>query len=177
MPTPRTIFQTERLLVRHIDEHDVYAMFAVYSDPEAMLWVDDGKPIEWADCLRWVEVTERNYATRGYGMSALVLRESGATIGFCGIVHPGNQPDPEVKYALLRAHWGQGLATEALLGMLAYAERDLELSHVIATIASQNSASQAVVKKAGMAWLEQRREEDGSAIEVFAWHAPSQADT
>lgn len=150
-------------------------MFAVYSDPEAMRWVDDGQPIEWPDCLRWIEVTARNYVTRGYGMSALTLRETGATIGFCGIVHPGNQPEPEVKYALLREHWGLGFATEALRGMLAPADQDLELPRVITTIASQNTASQRVVKKAGMAWLKQRRDAHGSAIEVFAWNAAAQA--
>ena len=47
-----------------------------------------------------------NYAKRGYGMFALEEKATGRVVGYCGIVHPGGQPEPEVKYALRRSHWG-----------------------------------------------------------------------
>jgi RimJ/RimL family protein N-acetyltransferase len=90
-------------------------------------------------------------------------------IGFCGIVHPGNQPEAEIKYALLRSHWGQGLATEAVRGMLAYGLRELGLREVIATTSPENAASHRVLLKAGMQESWMRRNEDGSLTRVFAW--------
>ena len=111
------LFQTQRLQVRRLASDDLDALYAVYSDAEAMRWVDDGQPISWADCVRWLEVTHRNYATYGYGMSALVLRATDAVIGFCGLVHPGGQVEAEIKYALLQPYWGQGLAGEGLEGL------------------------------------------------------------
>lgn len=165
------IFQTERLLVRHINDGDVDAMQAVYGDAKAMRWVDDGQPLDREGCIRWIEVTKQNYAARGYGMSALVLRQSGAVVGFCGIVHPGGQPDAEIKYALLRAHWGKGLATEAVRGMLAYAVERLDLRRVIATTAPENEASQGVLLKVGMSHLETTVNEDGSHTNTFVWLA------
>jgi len=165
----QVLFETDRLRVRRIGDADVDALFAVYGDAEAMIWVDEGKPIDRDGCIRWVEVTRRNYATRGYGMSALQDRASGRVIGFCGIVHPGNQPEAEIKYALLRSHWGQGLATEAVRGMLAYGLRELGLREVIATTSPENAASHRVLLKAGMQESWMRRNEDGSLTRVFAW--------
>lgn len=165
----RELFRTERLVVRAMTADDVDALFAVYGDADAMRWVDDGQPIEWEACLQWVEVTARNYATRGYGMSALVLGPGGPVIGFCGLVHPGGQAEAEIKYALLREHWGQGLATEAVRGMLAYGAEHFSLERVIATVDPDNAASQRVLAKAGLTLGETRQNDDGSSTLVLVW--------
>lgn len=171
-PAPRELFRTERLVVRALDAGDVDALLAVYGDARAMRWVDDGRPLDRAGCERWVEVTEGNVATRGYGMCALVLAESGEVVGFCGLVHPGGQEEPELKYALARDRWGLGLATEAARGMFAYGARHFGLERVIATTAPENEASQRVLRKTGMRHAESRREGDGTPVEVFVWRAP-----
>jgi len=167
------IFQTESLRVRHLTRDDAEMLFAVYGDVEVMRWVDDGQPIVWADCLKWIDVTLGNYEVRGYGMSALVLKLSGAVIGFCGVVHPGDQPEPEIKYALLRDYWGQGLATEVVRGMLAYVATCFALERVIATIDPDNGASRRVLVKSGMSYLKTDKDEDGSLVETLVWVAES----
>jgi RimJ/RimL family protein N-acetyltransferase len=165
------LFETERFLVRRLVADDVAALHAVYGDVEAMRWVGDGRPLARADCVRWVEVTDRNYATLGYGMAALMLRPGNDVIGFCGIVHPGGQPQPEIKYALRREFWGQGLATEAVRGMLKYGATSLRLHEIIATAAPQNLPSHRVLLKAGMIPAEPRHNEDGTLTQVFAWRS------
>ena len=150
-------------------------MFAVYSDPEAMRWVGDGLPISRGKCEEWFEVTERNYATRGYGMFTLVHRESGVVVGFAGLVHPGGRPEPEIKYALHRSHWGLGLPSEAVLRLLAYGASAHDLQRIIATVAPGNVASQRALVRAGMSLLHRRPNEDGSTTLVYEWLAPSAA--
>jgi RimJ/RimL family protein N-acetyltransferase len=78
-----------------------------------MRWVGDGRAITREESVQRLVVTRSNYQKRGYGTLALEALSSPGAIGFCGIVHPGDQPEPEVKYALLGSHWGRGLATEA----------------------------------------------------------------
>ncbi len=144
------VFETPRLVVRRMRPDDVDALLAVYGDVDAMRWVGDGEPLAREGCARWVEVTHRNYALRGYGMFTALSRETGDVIGFGGLVHPDGQPDAELKYALRRAAWGQGLATELARGLLAYAQAPLGLARVCATAAPANTASQRVLVKAGM---------------------------
>lgn len=162
------LFQTKRLLIRQLTADDFDVMYAVYSDAEAMRWVDDGQPISREECIRWIEITQKNYAAYGYGMSALVLRSSGAVIGFCGLVHPGGQPEAEIKYALLRDYWGQGFASEATQGMIDYGVRTFGLRKIIATIDPDNLASQRVMAKVGMEHVETQQNEDGTFTEIFA---------
>lgn len=163
------LFETDRILCRKIVAEDVDALYAVYGDAEVMRWVGDGKPLEREHCVYWVEVTHKNYALRGYGMSTLVLRETGEIIGFCGLVHPGGQEETEIKYALLPAYWSQGLATEAVKAMLAYGAETFQLSRIIATIYPDNRASERVLLKAGMTLTENRHNEDGTVTDVYAW--------
>ena len=166
----QTVFQSERLHARHIDASDVEALFAVYGDAEAMRWVGDGQPLTHAQCEQWVAVTHANYEQRGYGMFALEERASRKVVGFCGIVHPGGQPQAEIKYAFLRSCWGQGLATEAVIGLIQYGSGAHQIEEMIATTAPENLASQRVLGKAGMVRGELRANEDGTYTQLFFWH-------
>jgi RimJ/RimL family protein N-acetyltransferase len=168
-------FETERLLVRRWRESDLPALVAVYGDAEAMRWVGDGRAITHEECLQWLAVTRSNYEKRGYGMFAIEERSSPSIVGFCGIVHPGGQSEPEVKYALLRAHWGLGLATEAVSGLIAYGARTHKLAFIIATAAPQNIASHRVLLKAGMQRAELRANDDGTHTQLFQWRAAQSA--
>ena len=118
-------------------------------------------------------MTHRNYALRGYGMTALVDRATGDTVGFIGLVHPNDQIAAELKYALHRAWWGRGLATEGATGMLAYAASMLGLEQVMATAAPEHTLSHRVLIKAGLQRGAVRHNADGSLTQLFAWHAAS----
>ncbi|NEQ54613.1 MAG: GNAT family N-acetyltransferase, partial [Leptolyngbya sp. SIO3F4] len=120
-----------------------------------------GQPIQRSECSKWLTVTLNNYESRGYGMSTLVSRMDGTVIGFCGLVHPNNQPETEIKYALHRRFWGAGLATEAVKAMLEYGRCEFQISEVVATVAPENTASRRVLLKAGMeAWTNHYDDED-----------------
>jgi len=172
---PLMIFESEHLKCRRWVPDDFDALLSVYSDREAMRWVGDGEPISRKECEEWFKVTASNYAKRGYGMFALVGRDSAQVIGFAGLVHPGGQSEPEIKYALLRAHWGHGLATEAVKQLIYYGLSVHHLTHIIATVAPGNVASQRVLEKAGMVLASERPHEDGSKTLVFEWRARSLA--
>ena len=163
------IFETERLIARRLQPSDLAPLLAVYGDADTMRWVGDGKPITHEACVKWLEVTENNYRVRGYGMFALLNRRTEEVLGFCGLVHPGGQPQAEIKYALKRSYWGSGLATEAAGAMLAYGATEHRLAEVIATTAPENVASHKVLLKAGMQRAELRDNEDGTFTQVFRW--------
>ncbi|MEM7800391.1 MAG: GNAT family N-acetyltransferase [Chloroflexota bacterium] len=163
------LFTTDRLKVRQIDENDVDNLFKVYSNRDVVTYVDDGEPIPYADCIRWVEITKKNYQTYGYGMSAIESKSDGGLMGFVGLVHPGGQPETEIKYAFLPPFWGKGYATEVVRGMLAYGRSEFDINYVIATISPANAASRRVLEKSGMSFFKLVDNEDGSQTEVLAW--------
>jgi RimJ/RimL family protein N-acetyltransferase len=166
-------FESERLQGRRLQPAHLGAMLAVYGDPEVTRWAGDGQPLDAAQCTRWIEVTQANYALRGYGMFALVERASGEVVGFCGLVHPGQQPQAEIKYALGRRHWGRGFATEAARALVQLARQRFGLQEVIATTAPQNTASHHVLLKAGLQRRALRPNDDGSHAQIFEWRETS----
>ncbi len=163
------IFETTRLLCRRLTPDDFEAMLEVYGDADAMRYVGDGSPLTEDEARKWIEVTQNNYLKRGYGMFALVEPATQKVIGFCGIVHPGGQLEPEVKYAFLPTHWGKGLATEAIAELIKYGASVHGLTHIIATVAPEHVVSQKVLGKVGMYKTKLRIEEDGSETQVFEW--------
>jgi RimJ/RimL family protein N-acetyltransferase len=169
------LFETPRLIGRRLQSDDLNALIRVYGDADAMRWVGDGEPLDERECARWLEVTAANYRLRGYGMSALVARDSSRVIGFCGLVHPNGQEQPEIKYALEREHWGQGLATEAARAMLAYGAAAHGLRSVIATTDPDNKASHRVLEKAGMNVAGLHQHDDGGRTLMFCWGADASA--
>ena len=134
-----------------------------------MRWVGDGDTITREQCEKWIEVTLGNYQKRGYGMLAIEEAKSGKLIGFAGLVHPGGQVVPEVKYAFLRSHWGQGFASETVRGLIEYGRSDHSMSYIIATAAPANVASHKVLLKAGFGRGPLRQNGDGSETQVFVW--------
>lgn len=167
------VFETERLVVRRWRDSDLPSLMAVYCDEDAMKWVGEGRPITEEKCAEWLIVTNQNYAKRGYGMFAVELKSAPGVIGFCGIVHPGGQEEAESKYAYQRRFWGQGIASEALVGLIDYGVKAHGIRRMIATTAPENTASHRVLVKAGMCRGELRSNDDGSSTQVFEYTAPS----
>lgn len=162
-----TLFSTERFDVLELAPEHLDDMLEVYGDVDAMRYVDDGEPLGREEGERWVEVTRRNVEERGYGMSAVVDRAAGRVVGFAGLVHPGGQETPELKYAYRREVWGTGVATEVARGMAAWGEGRFGMQRMIATVDPRNAPSIRVCEKAGFVREADRAEEDGSLTAVF----------
>jgi ribosomal-protein-alanine N-acetyltransferase len=167
------VLETARLRVRRIDIEDLEVMLGLYSDPEVVRWVGNGEPFDRSLCEKWIGITRADYAKLGYGMFALVERQSGDVIGFAGLVHLYSQADVELKYALRRDRWGQGFATEAASALLMYGANQFGLSYVIATTAPENEASHRVLLRAGMQRGDLLHEKDGTVTQLFSWRPGS----
>lgn len=169
----RVLYSTERFDVVELGREHERDMLAVYSDAEAMRHVGDGQPATAEEIDRWMDVTANNVETRGYGMSAVLARgeRSGEVVGFVGLVHPGGQEVPEIKYALARSWWGQGVATEIAEATVAWGHEGFEMERVIATVNPGNGASLRVLEKCGFTRLEDIHEEDGSRTALLEWRA------
>jgi RimJ/RimL family protein N-acetyltransferase len=76
-------------------------------------------------------------------------RAAGYTVGIVGLWFPGDWPEPEVKWALLRRFWGHGYATEAAAAVIAMAKGDLGWRRLMSLIVAENLSSKAVARRLG----------------------------
>jgi RimJ/RimL family protein N-acetyltransferase len=117
-----------------------------------------------------MEVTRSNYRRHGYGMFAIERRGDRAPVGFGGLVHPGDGPDAEAKYACIADACSRGHATEFVRGPIGHAAAAYGLTRIVATVAAGNAASRQVLLKFGFRRSGTRAEAIGGRTELFELH-------
>lgn len=139
--------ESERLRLRPLAAHDFEHFVTFFADGERAHFV--GGPAERTAAWRLMAIEIGHWALRGYGMWALETKATGEFIGCCGLWNPEGWPEPEVGYWLMRAHEGNGYATEAAHRARAHAYDDLGWTTLISCIDRVNTPSIRVAERLG----------------------------
>lgn len=162
------MLETERLMLRKITPDDFESWYAILSDGETMRYYP--APYDRAGVQRWMDWTLNNYAVCGFGLWAVILKETGEFIGDCGItmqkIH--GQMLPEIGYHIHKRHWRKGYASEAARACMAYAFDALHFPAVYSYMNSENAPSYGVALKNGMKFIEEYEEADHHFTRVYA---------
>jgi RimJ/RimL family protein N-acetyltransferase len=158
--------RTPRLRLRPFTEADTPAHLALYQDPEVTRQFGGGPFL--GDQIagrsrRAVDRFVRHWAEKGFGVFAVEDVATGRFLGQCGLNTVDELGEIEVLYALERAAWGQGLATEAARSALAYGFAEAGLARIIGVTRPEHARSRRVLEKLGM-----RYERN---VDVFGIHA------
>ncbi|MBE5777239.1 MAG: GNAT family N-acetyltransferase [Clostridiales bacterium] len=147
-------FETERLILRLITQDDFDSWRSILSDAETMKHYP--APYDDVGVQRWINWTLDNYDRYGFGLWAVILKESGEFIGDCGITmqNINGQTLPEIGYHIHKAHWRKGYASEAARCCMAYAFDTLGFPAVYSYMTDSNAASYGVALKNGMKLVE-----------------------
>lgn len=155
------VIETPRLVIREITRDDFKELYSICSDPEIMKFVGDGKPLTAEQTQRWVDVTLKNYEVKGFGMYAVIEKETGVFIGYSGLVFSTDVNDNELIYALDKAYWGRGLATEIAYHMVEFGFDSLHIKSIYASIDPENKASKNILSKIGFKEFCKKNDEYG----------------
>lgn len=145
--------ETERLCLRLFTPGDASALSAITCDPEVMRYIGEGRPISARETAENLESIIRGFRRRGFGRWAVVQKETGRLLGYCGFSTSIPAAGVELAYMLARPFWGQGLATEAARACLRYAFEELRLDSVSAITRPTNVRSRRVMEHLGMKFL------------------------
>jgi len=144
------VYETERLILRHMRADDIDALMAVFGDPVTMKYYPSA--FQRDDVKKWIEWCMKSYDENGYGLYAMALKETNTVIGDCG--HSRQEVDGEseieIGYHVLREHWQKGYATEAARGAVVYGFDTICAKRLISLIRPENIPSRRVAEKVGM---------------------------
>jgi RimJ/RimL family protein N-acetyltransferase len=157
-----TTLETERLLLRPIDESALDGFAPFMADPEVVRFIG-GQTFERDEVEFRLGVMRKRFERDGFGQFLVVRRDDGEVLGRCGFL-VWNVPEwtittradavgdyeIELGWMLGRQFWGHGYATEAALALRDYAFGDLGLERLISLIAVENVASAAVAGRLAM---------------------------
>lgn len=158
------ILETQRLILRHLEPADLDALYALYRDPEIRRYFPDGTRNldETNEELQWF--LKGHPRRPELGLWATIEKNSGTFLGRCGLLpwRIGGRPEVELAFLIDKSRWGEGFATEASLGIIAYARQLLALERLICLIMPGNERSAAVARKVGMHFESEYTDEHGT---------------
>lgn len=138
----KIITETERLILRELTPSDFDALCEILCDEEVMR-----AAYETAFCPEearaWMNRQFKRYAEHGFGLWAVVLKETNRMIGQCGLTMQGWREKEllEIGYLFQKAYWRHGYAAEAAIACKEYAFSVLHASEVYSIIRDTHAAS------------------------------------
>ena len=107
------IIETERLVLREYTFDDFDSLYEILSDKETMKHYP--APFDEEKVRGWIQWNIENYAKYGFGLWAVVLKETGEMIGDCGITIQNIDDEllPEIGYHIHKKYWRKGFGSEA----------------------------------------------------------------
>jgi len=140
------ILPTKRLALRPMAQSDASALFAILSDPEAMLYWHR-PPIAR---LAVVEEMVREQIAAGPLCRYWTVWREGDAIGSCDLsfISP-EDGEAQAGFLFRRDQWGQGFAQEAMAAVTAHAFGPLGLSLLVARTDVKNARARRLLERLG----------------------------
>ncbi|WP_440998989.1 GNAT family N-acetyltransferase [Fodinibius sp. SL11] len=144
------ILKTGRLILRELIKDDALFVLDLLNEPAFHNYIGDKGIRDQTAAREYLQNGPiASYQKNGYGLYLVKEATSGSSIGICGLKKRSTFDLPDLGYAFLEKYWGQGYATEAGSGVLNYAQKELQLSRIVAITHPDNKGSINVLMKLG----------------------------
>ena len=162
---------TARLRIRPMAPGDAGFILTLLNEPSWLQFIGDRGVRTLDDAERYIrEGPMAMVARHGFGFGIVESLESGVALGLCGLTQRDHLDAPDLGFAFLPAHWGQGLAFEAAAAVMAHAAAVLKLPRILATTRDENLASQKLLERLGLRYERHIPHPDGSRrLRLHTW--------
>lgn len=146
----KIILETPRLYLREMDENDFDMLKKVISDPITMKYYP--KPYDDEGVNKWIRWCKASYVKRGFGLWAVILKETGEMIGDCGVSmqYIDDEDRPEIGYHLRKDYHRQGLGKEMTQAVRDYFFNNFSYDEVYSYMNVDNLPSYKTAEANGM---------------------------
>jgi len=150
-PEPARVLETRRLLLRHLTAADAVFILELLNEPAFIRHIADRNVRTLEEAATYIrEKLAASYEEHGFGLYAVVLKETGAALGICGLLKRESLADVDIGFAFLEQFWGRGYAFESASAVMDYARNQLGLPRIVAITSPGNRASIQLVEKLGL---------------------------
>lgn len=150
--------ETNRLILREIEDCDLQGLFELDSDPEVHKYLGKSPIKSLQESKSTISYIRKQYEEDGIGRWAVIDKITNEFIGWAGLKYEKEVRKEmhyyDLGYRLKKQFWGQGIATETALESLNYGFINLNLKEIYAGAHVENVASNKVLQKVGLKFIE-----------------------
>jgi len=160
--------ETDRSIIRSIQEADLEPLAALWADPEVTYYM--GGPRNYEEVLKDLREDAQLNPQPAFDLWPVIEKETGQIIGHCGILEKDieGRNQYEIVYVLAKSAWGKGFATEVASSLKDYAFNQLGLKRITALIDPDNQKSEIVATKIGLRYEKDTVRPNGKNMRLFA---------
>jgi RimJ/RimL family protein N-acetyltransferase len=167
------ILETNRLILRQLSTEDAAFILELVNEPSFIQNIGDRGVRTLEDARAYIlRVAISSYEKNGFGLYLVELKDSGQSIGMCGLIKRDGLEDVDIGYAFLPRFWLKGYAVEAAAAVKDYARDMLGLKRLVAITDPANQGSIRVLEKIGLKYEKMvRLSADDIELKLFAAEA------
>jgi [ribosomal protein S5]-alanine N-acetyltransferase len=144
------MLETERLIVRRFTPNDLEKLIELRSDDEVVKYLG-GRRLQNPEAIaKRLDFYIDCYRRFGYGMCAMIWKETGEMFGWSGLQPLEDSGETEVGYGMIKEFWGKGIGYECALAWLRYGFEQTNLQSIVAVASPENVGSWRIMEKLGM---------------------------
>ncbi len=150
---------------------DAAFMLGLLNDPSWLRFIGDRGVRTLEDAQAYIENGPvEMYGRLGFGFCIVESRgPSAQRLGVCGLAQRDYLDCPDIGFAFLQQHGGQGYAFEAAAAVLRYGQGELKLKSILATTRVDNLRSQKLLEKLGLRFERLIPHPDGSERQLMVY--------
>jgi ribosomal-protein-alanine N-acetyltransferase len=147
------VMQTNRLSLRRLSMADADFILRLLNEPSFIQNIGDRGVRTLEDARAYITNGPiASYEKHGFGLWMVEAKQSGASVGICGLLKRDVLDDVDIGYALLPEFWSQGFARESATAVLSFAREKLGLKRVLAVVSPDNQSSIRLLEKLGFSF-------------------------
>lgn len=162
----KIFLETSRVRLTEISRDDWPLLLDLDSDPEVMKYLSNGRPSTPEEVKaamdRIMKVIEKHHSRFGFWLA--YSKENNEFMGWFhfrpGKKTPDDTKNIELGYRLKKRFWDKGYATEVSRALITLGFEKYKIDSVFAVTMKANQSSQNVMRKLGMSFVTEYREEE-----------------
>lgn len=160
--------ETKRLYLRELTLDDFSELYDVLADPVIMQYYP--YTFDKDRVMNWITKNIERYQMFGFGLWAVVLKETGEMIGDCGVTMQtiNGNIKPEIGYHINRKYQRQGYAKEAAQKCRDWTFENTPFNMLYSYMKEKNIASSATAIANGMCKVDEFFDDENEKTVVYA---------
>jgi RimJ/RimL family protein N-acetyltransferase len=143
--------ETERLILRGLENHDAKSVYTLAGAPEvAAMTLNIPHPYPKELAYEFINFSQRAWRYREHYNFAITLIDADDMIGCIGLTMNPDHNRAELGYWMGKPYWNKGYTTEAARCVIQFGFENLELNKIHAMHFPDNPASGRVLQKCAM---------------------------